>query len=128
MSECRCTRPPVACSLYKRSRDWRTLPVLTQITSNDNDLDLARRVTRAFAAGQRPGLRQLSVEASRGTIRVSGRVGTYYERQLSQQFARRVPGVLDIIDEVQVDDFSPHSAGSWSESLLYQTWAEQDGV
>jgi osmotically-inducible protein OsmY len=42
------------------------------------------------------------VEAQSGVVRLRGEVKTFYEKQLSVQLARRVAGVVRLIDEVVV--------------------------
>jgi osmotically-inducible protein OsmY len=48
-------------------------------------------------------LRLLDVEARSGVVRLRGNVKTFYEKQLSAQLARRVAGVVHLIDEVAVN-------------------------
>jgi osmotically-inducible protein OsmY len=67
------------------------------------DRDLRRRVKTFLSISHRPGLRLLEVEAHAGVVRLRGNVKTFYEKQLSSQLARRVAGVVRLIDEVIVD-------------------------
>lgn len=66
------------------------------------DSDLQRRVTTFLAARHRPSLRRLQVKATAGVVTLRGRVPTFHEKQLSIQLARRVAGVIRLIDEVAV--------------------------
>jgi osmotically-inducible protein OsmY len=66
------------------------------------DRDLERRVTSFLATRHVPGLRNLEVEAQNGVVTVSGQVLTFYEKQLCNQCCRRVAGVLELINEVDV--------------------------
>jgi osmotically-inducible protein OsmY len=68
----------------------------------DADRDLERRVTSFLAARHVPGLRKLAVQATGGVVTVSGRVLTFYEKQLANQCCRRVAGVLELINAVDV--------------------------
>jgi len=70
----------------------------------EQDLDLRRRVVSFLADSNMPGLRQLHVAANDGVVTLSGRVRTYYEKQLSQQRCRRVAGVIQLIDKVDVSN------------------------
>lgn len=97
-------------------------------STDDSDLDLARRVSRYLAERQRPALRQLKVEAASGTVRLSGNVGTFYEKQLSQHCTLRVAGVRELIDEVHVVEARPRVADSWSDSHLFHAWSDHAGV
>jgi osmotically-inducible protein OsmY len=67
-----------------------------------HDRDLERRVTSFLATRHVPGLRNLEVEAENGVVTVSGQVLTFYEKQLCNQCCRRVAGVLQLINEVDV--------------------------
>ncbi len=67
-----------------------------------HDRDLERRVASFLATRHVPGLRNLEVEAQDGVVTVSGQVLTFYEKQLCNQCCRRVAGVLQLINEVDV--------------------------
>ena len=69
-----------------------------------SDRDLERRVTTFLAGRHVPGLRNLAVEAQNGVVTVSGQVLTFYEKQLCNQCCRRVAGVLELINSVNVTD------------------------
>lgn len=66
------------------------------------DRDLERRVTNFLAGRHVPGLRHVEVEAHNGTVTLRGRVRTFYEKQLCQDCCRRVAGVVQFIDDVDV--------------------------
>jgi osmotically-inducible protein OsmY len=68
----------------------------------DRDRDLERRVVSFLAARHVPGLRNLMVEAREGVVRISGQVLTFYEKQLCNQCCRRVAGVLELVNAVDV--------------------------
>jgi osmotically-inducible protein OsmY len=68
----------------------------------ETDRDLERRVTAFLADRNLPALRCLGVQSHRGVVTLRGRVRTFYEKQLSGQSARRVAGVVDVIDAIQV--------------------------
>jgi osmotically-inducible protein OsmY len=72
------------------------------IAEIQTDRDLERRVTTFLATRHVPGLRNLAVEAQNGVVTVSGQVLTFYEKQLCNQCCRRVAGVLELINEVDV--------------------------
>jgi osmotically-inducible protein OsmY len=67
-----------------------------------NDRDLKTRVVSYLAGCHMPGLRQLAVEAHNGVVTITGRVKTYYEKQLGGQRARRVAGVVQLVDRIDV--------------------------
>ena len=66
------------------------------------DRDLERRVVNFLQGWQRPGLRNVEVKATAGTVTLRGTVNSFYEKQLSQQCCRRVAGVLKLIDAISV--------------------------
>ena len=66
------------------------------------DRDLERRVTAFLADRNLPALRRLGVRSHRGVVTLRGRVRTFYEKQMGGQSARRVAGVIDVIDATEV--------------------------
>jgi len=66
------------------------------------NLNLQRRVLLTLGQLHVPSFRFLRVEAADGIVTLSGRVGSYYERQLAQSRARRVPGVIRLVDALTV--------------------------
>ena len=74
------------------------------------DVDLQRRVANFLVGRQMPGLRHLEVEAHDGVVTVRGRVYTFYEKQLCNQCCRRVAGVLELINAVDVLPTTPGAA------------------
>jgi len=71
-------------------------------TDSVQDSDLSRRVVSFLNEAHMPGLRHLAVEANNGIVTLSGQVRTYYEKQLGSQRARRVAGVVKLIDQISV--------------------------
>ena len=72
------------------------------VEKSQADGDLERRVMSYLTARHVPGLRSLSVHARDGVVTVSGRVLTFYEKQLCNQCIRRVAGVMELINAVDV--------------------------
>jgi len=81
-----------------------------QVASDDADRDLERRVLGFLSTRHVPGLRNLQVEAHNGVVTVSGRVLTFYEKQLCNECCRRVAGVMQLVNSVNVADGSPVGA------------------
>jgi osmotically-inducible protein OsmY len=63
--------------------------------------DLEQRV-ELYLAATRPELARIGVRASGGTVRLTGRVGSFYLRQLAQAAAKRVAGVQFVADDIEV--------------------------
>lgn len=80
-----------------------TPPVAIE-TDADLDLDLSRRVRSFLHDAHMPGLRNVDVEAQNGTVTLTGQVRTYYEKQLGGQRARRVAGVVRLVDLIRVSN------------------------
>ncbi len=78
--------------------------------SHADDRELERRVVRFLETKHVPGLRQLQVKAAGGVVTVSGRVQTFYEKQLCNQCCRRVAGVRELINAVDVIGTMPGAA------------------
>ncbi len=74
------------------------------------DRDLERRVVNYLAGRHVPGLRHLSVQARSGIVTLRGRVQTFYEKQLCQDCCRRVAGVVQFVDAVDVAYSQPSAA------------------
>ena len=79
-----------------------TLAAIIPDLHNDDDAALARRVRSFLVNRHVSALRHLRVSADRGVITISGRVSTFYEKQLSYASARRVAGVQRVLDQVRV--------------------------
>jgi len=75
--------------------------------SLSSDQALRDRVAACFGACERlflTGFRKLSLEISNGGLILRGVVSSYYQRQLVMTFCRRIPGVLRVVDEIEVRD------------------------
>ena len=67
-----------------------------------SDLDLQRRVVNFLASRYRPTLKKLKVEARQGTITLTGKVTSFYEKQIAIGCCLRVAGAHRLIDLVEV--------------------------
>ena len=68
------------------------------------DEELAKRVRLSLLA-HRPELVTLQVDSlDPGTVRLAGEVQSFYARQIAVELARRVPGVRQVNDGIQVAD------------------------
>jgi len=71
-------------------------------TLANTDQDLVRRVASFLHSRSMPGLKRLSIEARHGTVTLSGRVRSFYEKQVATHSCRRVAGVRQLVDKVDV--------------------------
>jgi BON domain-containing protein len=74
----------------------------TESTLDSSIDDLARRVALMLARQLGIGSERIHVAAHDGQVVLSGRVGSYYRRQLALAGARRVAGVRSIVDQIEV--------------------------
>jgi osmotically-inducible protein OsmY len=66
------------------------------------DLPLEQRV-RSYLDNMESGtFRCVVVEAHAGTVTLTGVVTSYYAKQLAQEFTRRIPGVVNVINLIDV--------------------------
>lgn len=72
------------------------------VPTKQADSDLRQRVTQYLENRHMPGLRNLDIEARSGVVTIRGTVRSFYEKQLCQNICRRVAGVLDLVDDVDV--------------------------
>lgn len=79
----------------------------TTAVSHDADRDVERRVISYLVGRHVPGLRQIDVQAHCGVVTLRGRVHSFYEKQLGQQVAQRVAGVVRLIDRIEVTPLAP---------------------
>jgi osmotically-inducible protein OsmY len=98
----------------------------TQAFSDFADRELERRVVATLVARNFPGLRRLHVTADRGEVTIAGRVRSFYEKQLAQHVARRVAGVIRLVDAIQVVEPPRPAIGSrWALSPAVTTVLSQ---
>jgi osmotically-inducible protein OsmY len=93
-----------------RRRELNEAPARSFSPRHTANEDLKRRVATFLAGKHRPALRNLSVEAENGVVTLRGKVPSFHEKQLSVQLARRVAGVVRLIDDVVVRN--SHSGAS----------------
>jgi osmotically-inducible protein OsmY len=74
----------------------------TTTFSSDADRDVERRVISYLVGRHVPGLRQIHVQAQCGVVTLRGHVHSFYEKQLGQQVAQRVAGVVRLVDRIEV--------------------------
>ncbi len=72
-----------------------------------HDLDLIERVQLSL---RRLDVRGVLVHACGGAVTLRGTVGSYYEKQVSQEFCRRIAGVIRVENAIEVRRDSPSTA------------------
>jgi len=82
-----------------------TTPTRQSNTTNlatARDDQLLHRLNRAIVASGQPGIQRIQVSVHEGLVALRGTVGTYYQKQLAQETARRVLGVEALTNELVV--------------------------
>lgn len=70
------------------------------ISSSTTDVRL--RVLTALAASPVQPLRTLRVDSAENKIRLTGRVGSFYQKQLAQELVRSISTEVEVENEVAV--------------------------
>ena len=78
--------------------------------SSPSDRDLEHRVICFLETKHVPVFRHLEVRAQAGVVTLTGRVFTFYEKQLCTQCCRHVTGVRQLINAVEVIGTMPGAA------------------
>jgi osmotically-inducible protein OsmY len=76
---------------------------LAKVPAPASDRDLERHVANCLQDRNVAALRHIAVRADGGTITLRGTVTSFYQKQLCIQACRNVPGVTELVDEVEVD-------------------------
>jgi osmotically-inducible protein OsmY len=66
------------------------------------DATLAERVSSAIATNPYLSGRKLRFEAQEGCVRLNGVVASYFQKQMAQEVIKRVEGVKQIENELEV--------------------------
>ena len=68
----------------------------------DGSTEFARRLHSELATNPYVGRRNLRFEANEGRVVLRGTVRTYYEKQMAQEVVRRIDGVDEVDNLVEV--------------------------
>ena len=71
------------------------------------DDDLRQRIVTYLVSRQIPGAKSLAIRAENGVVTVAGKLESFYYKQLCTHACRRVAGVLDLVDEIEVTRRAP---------------------
>lgn len=78
----------------------------------DSGIDLERRVRQFFLAAHLPALRHVGVEVRHDGVLLTGCVQTFYEKQMATEFARRVAGVVHVVNSIEVRETAASEVAS----------------
>jgi osmotically-inducible protein OsmY len=66
-------------------------------------IPMSSRVVQALRQSTHPALRRLLVEETEKAVVISGRVNSYYLKQLAQETVMPVRGCRDVVNQVLVE-------------------------
>ena len=79
------------------------MPTPQNVHVEFDDLDLQNRVERFILSRDSSAFRELQVEVQHGCVTLSGPVDSFYDKQVAITTCRRVAGVLNTIDNIDVN-------------------------
>jgi osmotically-inducible protein OsmY len=82
---------PLSATIMAESSPWPT-----------SDVPLEQRVRSYLDNMESGAFRGVVVAAHAGTVTLTGVVASYYAKQLAQEFTRRIPGVVSVINLIEV--------------------------
>lgn len=68
------------------------------------DEDIVRRVSKFLSLQHFPCFERLQLGIEKGSLTIRGHVGTYYEKQVALTTCQQVPGVLQLVDRIDVHE------------------------
>ena len=85
--------------------------------ANATDADLVRRVRAYLASRGFLSFRRIEIESHGGIVTLTGTLSSYYERQVALESARRVAGVLGVVDAIRVGAERPSAPPNFARVL-----------
>lgn len=77
-----------------------------------HDEEIVRLAAEIIAASNFGSLHLLQFESCGGELSVTGAVESFYEKQIALSYCRSVPGVVAVIDQIDVYDAPTDKTGS----------------
>lgn len=97
--------PPSLGSRARLSSGIATMPPRRLVHDAEAaDRRLERRISNFLEGLNLPAIRDLEVQVRNGAAVITGRVSTFYHKQLATSCCQRVAGVLSVLNEVRVAD------------------------
>ena len=78
------------------------MSTVKQIRIDYPDDDVRKRVSRFLYSQHFPAFRNLNIAVEHGSVRLTGEVRSFYEKQIALTSCQHVAGVLALIDEIDV--------------------------
>jgi osmotically-inducible protein OsmY len=73
-----------------------------EVIGSEQDRELEQRVKNYLLSHHIPGANRLAIVANKGRVTISGRLRSFYHKQLCSSCCRRVAGVTRLEDAVTV--------------------------
>ena len=72
--------------------------------SEESNAAVRQRVSRFLQSRHFPAFRNFKIEVDQGAVTLSGKVKSYYEKQIAMTSCQNVDGVITLIDEIVVQE------------------------
>jgi len=69
---------------------------------HDSNAEVRQRVSSFLHSRHFPAFRNFEIEVDRGAVTLTGKVQSYYEKQIAINSCQNVQGVVSLIDEIVV--------------------------
>ncbi len=73
-----------------------------KVRIEDSNAEVRRRVSSFLHSRHFPAFRNFEIEVDRGAVTLTGKVHSYYEKQIAITSCQNVAGVVSLIDEIVV--------------------------
>ncbi len=73
------------------------------LLSRESDIELKRRILNFLHQRHVPSLRAIEVDVQDGVVTMRGKVNSFYHKQLCLNCCQRVAGVVQVVDEIEVE-------------------------
>ena len=73
-----------------------------KVRVEESNADVRQRVSSFLHSRHFPAFRNFEIEVDRGAVTLTGKVQSYYEKQIAMTSCQNVAGVIKLIDEIVV--------------------------
>lgn len=73
-----------------------------KVRIDDSNAEVRQRVSSFLQSRHFPAFRNFEIEVDRGAVTLTGKVQSYYEKQIAINSCQNVAGVVSLIDEIVV--------------------------
>jgi osmotically-inducible protein OsmY len=83
----------------------------------DDSQDVVKSVQKSLEERGYHVLRTVSFCYERGVLILRGRLPTYFHKQLAQEAVRRIEGMAQIVNQIEVTSEPPRRVSSWQKPI-----------